>query len=127
MRPMPTAEPTGHLLFRPLSVAKRTPVNDSRTIARRYRELPANAARAREADRRLAGEEVRNPALEPLDRTEGMRPHRVQIEQAAELVFPERSIADQPFKSGRRGAFSTRATKAAKSCKHTGNLRCRFD
>ena len=41
------------------------------------------------ADRRLAGEEVRNPTLEPLDRTEGMRPHRIQIEQAAELVFPE--------------------------------------
>ena len=45
--------------------------------------------RKRAADRRLAGEEVRNPTFEPLDRTEGMRPHRIQIEQAAELVFPE--------------------------------------
>ena len=46
-------------------------------------------SRYRAADRRLAGQEVRNPTLEPLDRTEGMRPHRIQIEQAAELVFPE--------------------------------------
>ena len=45
--------------------------------------------RERAADRRLAGEEVRNPTLERLDRTEGMSAHRIQIEQAAELVFPE--------------------------------------
>jgi len=45
--------------------------------------------RKRAADRRLAGEEVRNPTLEPLDRTEGTRSHRIQIEQAAKLIFPE--------------------------------------
>jgi hypothetical protein len=39
--------PTGTSAICPLSEAKRTSVNDCRTLARRCRELPANAARAR--------------------------------------------------------------------------------
>jgi hypothetical protein len=46
-------------------------------------------SRKRAAHGLLAGEEVRNPTLKPSDRTEGIRPHGIQIEQAAELVFPE--------------------------------------
>jgi hypothetical protein len=88
MRAMPTADLLGH----PLLVAFGGKANPRSTIVEQLLDAAENflqTPRERAADRRLAGEEVRNPTLEPLDRTEGMRPHRIQIEQAAELVFPE--------------------------------------
>ena len=72
-------------IFRRQSGPQSTIVEQLLDAADNFLQTPCKRA----ADRRLAGEEVRNPTLEPLDRTEGMRPHRIQIEQAAKLVFPE--------------------------------------
>jgi len=88
MRAMPTVDLLGHPLFvrfRRQSQPRSTIVEQLIDAAENFLQTP----RERAADRRLAGEEVRNPTLEPVDRTKGMRPHRIQIEQAAELVFPE--------------------------------------
>jgi hypothetical protein len=38
---------------------------------------------------RLADQEMGNPLFKSLDRTEGARPHRVEIEQAAKLIYAE--------------------------------------
>ena len=88
MRAMPTVDLLGHPLFvrfRRQSQPQSTIVEQLLDAAENFLQTP----RERAADRRLAGEEVRNPTLEPVDRTKGMRPHRIQIEQAAELIFPE--------------------------------------